>query len=242
MIEIRDLEVAYDRDIALKQLNMKVPAQSTCAVIGPSGCGKTTLLYALAGLIQPLAGSVILHGTASRGIRQETGLVLQDYGLLPWKTVHENLAFPLRARGFDGPETERRVADMLEALNLRDLDHRLPGELSGGQKQRVAIGRTLVLEPDLLLMDEASSALDAMTREMIQNLVLELQQTRGFTLVLVTHSIEEAVFLGQRIMVMAGGRVTQEIENPHFGTADFRNQPAFFELTREIRRRLHEQF
>lgn len=239
MIEIRDLEVAYERDVALTQLNMTVPAQSTCAVIGSSGCGKTTLLYALAGLIKPKAGSITIQGVAVDGIRKSTGLVLQDYGLLPWKTVRDNLAFPLRARGYDAAQTNERVGAMLEELGLENLGHRLPGELSGGQKQRVAIGRTLVLEPDVLLMDEASSALDAMTKEVIQNLVLRLHRERRFTLVLVTHNIEEAVFLGQRILVMADGRVTEEIDNPYFGETDFRDHSTFFEMTLEIRRRLY---
>ena len=241
MIEIRDLEVAYDRDIALKQLNMSVPAHSTCAVIGPSGCGKTTLLYALAGLVKPQAGSIVIGGVSLDGIRRETGLVLQDYGLLPWKNVRENLAFPLKARGYSRAQIEARVGAMLADLGLEDFSHRLPGELSGGQKQRVAIGRTLVLEPDLLLMDEASSALDAMTREMIQNLVLRLHQERQFSLVLVTHSIEEAVFLGQRVLGMAEGQITEEIENPYFGEPQFRDHPSFFEMSLEIRRRLYAQ-
>jgi len=241
VIEIRDLEVTYDQDIALKELNLSVPAHSTCAVIGSSGCGKTTLLYALAGLVRPQSGSIAIHGVAVDGIRKATGLVLQDYGLLPWKTVRENLAFPLKARGFGAVETNERVGAMLEELGLESLGHRLPGELSGGQKQRVAIGRTLVLEPDVLLMDEASSALDAMTKELIQNLVLRLHRERQFTLVLVTHNIEEAVFLGQRILVMSGGRVTEQIDNPYFGETDFRDHPSFFEMSLKIRRRLYEQ-
>ncbi|SCZ77362.1 ABC transporter ATP-binding protein [Acidaminobacter hydrogenoformans] len=240
MIGIRDLEVAYEQDIALKQLNMSVPAGATCAVIGPSGCGKTTLLYALAGLVRPQSGEIAIAGAPLSGLRQGTGLILQDYGLLPWKTVYDNLAFPLKARGGAGAEVNDRVGAMLAALGLESLGHRLPGELSGGQKQRVAIGRTLVLEPDLLLMDEASSALDALTKERIQDLVLEAHKARGFTLVVVTHNIEEAAFLGQRIFIMSQGRITSVLENPHFGEADFRDHPSFFELRQRIRRHLYE--
>lgn len=240
MIEIRDLEVAYEQDVALKQLNMSVPAGETCAVIGPSGCGKTTLLYALAGLVQPQSGEIAIAGAPLTGLRQGTGLILQDFGLLPWKTVYDNLAFPLKARGVAEDEAKTRVGAMLEALGLESLGHRLPGELSGGQKQRVAIGRTLVLEPDLLLMDEASSALDALTKERIQALVSEAHKARGFTLVVVTHNIEEAAFLGQRIFIMSQGHITSVLENPHFGEADFRDHPSFFEMTQRIRRQLYE--
>lgn len=240
MIEIRDLEVAYEQDVALKQLNMSVVAGETCAVIGPSGCGKTTLLYALAGLVQPQSGEIAIAGAPLTGLRQGTGLILQDYGLLPWKTVFDNLAFPLKARGIAGDEAKTRVNAMLEDLGLESLGHRLPGELSGGQKQRVAIGRTLVLEPDLLLMDEASSALDALTKERIQELVLKAHKARGFTLVVVTHNIEEAAFLGQRIFIMSQGHITSVLENRHFGESDFRDHPSFFELSQKIRRQLYE--
>lgn len=240
MIEIRDLEVAYEQDVALKQLNMSVVAGETCAVIGPSGCGKTTLLYALAGLVQPQSGEIAIAGAPLTGLRQGTGLILQDYGLLPWKTVFDNLAFPLKARGIARDEAKTRVNAMLEDLGLESLGHRLPGELSGGQKQRVAIGRTLVLEPDLLLMDEASSALDALTKERIQELVLKAHKARGFTLVVVTHNIEEAAFLGQRIFIMSQGHITSVLENPHFGESDFRDHPSFFELSQKIRRQLYE--
>jgi NitT/TauT family transport system ATP-binding protein len=241
MIKIRNLEVAYDTEVALKNVTLSVPEQSTCAVIGPSGCGKTTLLYALAGLVRPQSGEICIQDALLSGVRRETGLILQDYGLLPWKTVWDNIAFPLKSRGFTPVEIEAKVDAILTELGLETLGHRLPGELSGGQKQRVAIGRTLVLESDVLLMDEASSALDAMTKEVIQNLVLRLQQARRFTLVLVTHNIEEAVFLGRKIVVMSEGQISEIIDNPSFGEAQVRDQPSFYDRCLDVRRRLYAQ-
>lgn len=240
MIEVNDLSFNYGKEEALKNIKLNIDKNSTCAVIGPSGCGKTTLLYILAGLLSNYQGSVIIDGKEIKGIRKETGIILQNGGLLPWKSVYENIAIGLKARNAGRKEIEEKVASMLSELNI--LEHRVkfPSQLSGGQKQRAAIGRTLVLEPDLLLMDEASSALDAINKEHIQKLTLRMYKKRKVTLVIVTHSIEEAVYLGQKIVVMEKGCIKQVIENPYFGDENIRLSPEYYEVCRRVRQYLDE--
>jgi len=238
MIHVDGLHIAYGAESALNGLTLTVRPNTTCAVIGASGCGKTTLLYALAGLIRPDRGRIEIAGRELNGIRSDTSLVLQDLGLLPWKTAYENIAFALAARRCMPAEIAGRVNRMLASLGVSDCASRFPAELSGGQKQRIAIGRALALEPDLLLLDEPSSALAAPTRERIQDLVLSIWQERPITLVLVTHSIEEAVYLGQKIVVMDQGSIRQEIENPCFGREHLREDPAFHRTCVTLRKAL----
>ena len=201
------------------------------SVIGPSGCGKSTLLYLLTGLRQPQAGSVRVDGSAvgKPDPGSTTGLILQDYGLLPWATVWDNVRLGLRLRGVSRAQQEERVAYWLERLNITALRHHYPAQLSGGQRQRTAIARTLVFEPNLLLMDEPFNSLDAMTRERLQNVVLELIAEHGLTTVLVTHNIEEAVFLGQRVLVLTQPPTTATtvFDNVHDDPHDYRATPAF---------------
>lgn len=239
MIEVKNIDVCYGEEKALDKLSLNIAKNTTCAVIGPSGCGKTTLLYTLAGIIKPASGNIFISGKELTGIRKDTGLILQDYGLLPWKTVWDNIAFPLKSRGFRKNEIDDKVSSILKNLSMDEYEKKLPGELSGGQKQRVAIGRTLALEPDLLLMDEASSALDAITKEHIQNLILNIYKERHLTLVMVTHNIEEAVFLGQRIIVMGDGKINHIIDNPYFGDENLRNNLEFYKICLEVRKWLN---
>ncbi len=235
MIEVNQIDVHYQQEKVLNQVSLTLEKHCTYAVIGASGCGKTTLLYTLAGLKQPTSGTITIDGQPLTGIRQSTGLILQDYGLLPWKTVWDNIAFPLKTRGFGKHEIVQKVGAFLKSLGMKNYSNKLPGELSGGQKQRVAIGRTLALEPDLLLMDEASSALDAMTKEHIQNLILSIYKQRLLTLVMVTHNIEEAVFLGQKIIVMQNGNIRHIMDNPQFGLENSRSSLAFYRTCLELR-------
>lgn len=241
MIEVKDIQVHYGEEIALEQVSLSIEKNTTCAVIGASGCGKTTLLYALAGLIKPASGKILIRGEELKGIRKRTSLILQDYGLLPWKNVWDNIAFPLKSRGLHKDELNAKVTLTLKSLGIEEHAKKFPGELSGGQKQRVGIGRALALEPDLLLMDEASSALDAMTKELIQNLVLNIYKEKQFTLVMVTHNIEEAVFLGQKIVVMDKGKIKHIMDNPYFGMDDLRNNLAFYQTCLQVRRWLNEE-
>lgn len=236
MISVRNLGVNYGSETALKNINLDIARNTICAVIGPSGCGKTTLLYTMAGLIVPTMGKVLINGEERKTIRKETGVILQNTGLLPWKTAWDNVSLGLKARKIDKCAVNRKVAAILEDLGILEHKNKFPAQLSGGQKQRVAIARTLVIEPDLLLMDEASSALDAINREHIQNLILKLYKKNPTTMVMVTHSIEEAVFLGQTIVIMERAGIRHRIENPYFGDENIRFKPEYYNICLEVRK------
>ena len=253
MIEFRDVTFAYTPGHPVfDRFNWTVERGDTWAVVGASGGGKSTLLMLLSGLRQPTSGQVLIDGQVIDRPRPRTGLVLQDYGLLPWATVEQNVALGLKLRNYYGPDGRHaptdhsvgpiteRVGFWLRRLGIDAVRHRFPSQISGGQRQRTAIGRTLVLEPDLLLMDEPFAALDAPTREDLQNLTLELQREQGLTLMMVTHNIEDAVFLGRRILVLGEPPHTQPIvvENARAGSADYRTQPDFYEKCAEVRRGL----
>ncbi len=240
MIDIEGLYFNYDNEAVLKGLDLHIDARSTCAIIGPSGCGKTTLLYCLAGLLKPSGGRVLINGEEVKGIRRKTGVILQTNGLLPWKRAWGNTALGMKARGCDKAEIQKRVSDALKELDMLSHKDKFPAQLSGGQRQRVAIARTLVTEPDLLLLDEATAALDAITKEHLQNLLLRIYYQYPITMVLVTHNIEEAVFLGQSIVIMGEGRIRHRIENPCFGDKDIRSKPEFYSICAEVRKRLAE--
>lgn len=208
------------------------------AVIGPSGCGKTTLLYLLAGLRRPRGGRIVIDGEPLRGPRPATGLILQDYGLLPWMTARDNVSLGLRIRGGQPRSQQLALADLwLERLGLTEAAGRYPAELSGGQRQRVAIARTLALDPDLLLMDEPFSSLDALTREDLQDLVLSLGVEGRATTVLVTHNIEEAVYLARRILVLSLPPIAEArvIDNPDGGRLGYRREPSYYAKCDEVR-------
>jgi len=239
-----------DRTVrALDTLELTVAAGEPVAVIGPSGCGKSTMLLLAAGLLAPSAGAVRVGGGADAdgeplaGPRRETALILQDFGLLPWKTVEANAGLGLEVRGVPADERRRRSAEALERVGLGEFAHAYPAELSGGMRQRLALARAVALDADLLLMDEPLSALDALKREDLQDVLLELWQRRGHTQVLVTHSIEEAVFLGRRVVVMTPrpGRVAAIVDNPEMGEAGYRNSELYHERCVRLRRVLSEE-
>jgi len=246
MIEVSDLTVSYPGRrgpvTAIAGLDLSLAGGETCAVIGPSGCGKTTLLYVLAGLLAPSAGTVLVGGEAVRPQRRATALILQDYGLLPWKTVQANAALGLEIRGLGRRQAAEGSERALRRLGLWGVRHHFPSQISGGQRQRVAIARALVLEPDLLLMDEPFSSLDALTREELQETVLAIWRERRMTIVLVTHSIEEAVFLGQRIYVLSPGpaRLSAVIANPGAGSSGYRRAAAYHERCVQVRAALED--
>ena len=240
-LSLHNVSLTYegsDRAIrALDGLTLEVADGDMIAVIGPSGCGKSTLLLLAAGLLAPGQGSVSVGGAAVSEPRRETALILQDFGLLPWKTVAENAGLGLRIRGVPRAEVRARAADALERVGLGDFAHSYPSELSGGMRQRLALARAVALDADLLLMDEPLSALDALKREELQEVLLELWRRRRHTSVLVTHSIEEAVFLGRRVVVMSPrpGRVAAIFENPGAGTSGYRSSEQFFARCVELR-------
>lgn len=238
MIQLRALSVQYGSEAVLDRFELSLPVGSATAVIGVSGCGKSTLLRVLAGLLKPDSGTVLVAGEPLEGVRRGTGLILQSLGLFPWKTVAENVALALEPLGVTGGEARRRTSEALVDLGLEGVAAKYPAQLSGGQAQRTAIARTLVRKPDLLLMDEPSASLDALTREEFQDLVLELHRTHPTTLVVVTHGIEEAVVLGQSIVVMEKAQPAQVLPNPLFGRPDLRADADFGPFCQRVRRAL----
>ncbi|MFP4017285.1 MAG: ABC transporter ATP-binding protein [Halanaerobiales bacterium] len=246
MIEVSNLSVSYETDqvqseVAIKDINLRIEKNSTCVIIGPSGCGKTTLIYALAGLLEKDSGRINIFGKEQEGIRKETGLILQNYGLLPWKTVAQNVALGLKIRGESTELINSVVEDVLNKLDVLEYKEKYPSQLSGGQRQRVAIGRALAISPDLLLMDEPSSALDAITKEKLQNLILNIYKENPLTVIAVTHNIAEAVFLGQKIIVMEKSGIKHILDNPHFGDESLREKMEFYEICMEVRKWLEKE-
>jgi NitT/TauT family transport system ATP-binding protein len=235
-----------------KEFNWQVHRGESWAVLGPSGCGKTTLLYLLAGLLFPTSGEVRIDDRTLTRPRPQSGLILQEYGLLPWASVKQNAELGLHIRGFYGPDgkhaptdpnTTSDVDQWLERLGLSAHSEKYPGQISGGQRQRTAIARTLALQPDLLLMDEPFSSLDAPTRESLQNLTLELADEQNLTLVIVTHAIEEAAILGKQILLLTDPPNTKTvvIDNSDSGTRDYRNSNEYYDLCRDLRDRMENR-
>lgn len=241
MIKVNRLEVTYTnkntRVTALTDVSFNLSKGHTCAVIGPSGCGKSTLLYVLAGLLKQTRGEAAVNGEPVRPKRRETALILQDYGLLPWKTALQNTALGLVIRGLSPKESLAAAEKSMKELGIWEVRNHYPAQLSGGQRQRVAIARSLTLEPDLFLMDEPFSSLDALTREGLQDTLLGFWKKSRATMVLVTHSIEEAVFLGQKILIFSAGpgRILHTVENYEMGDRDYRQNPLFYDRCSRVR-------
>jgi NitT/TauT family transport system ATP-binding protein len=208
MIEINALSLAYpmprrETAAALREVNVHFEQGKISVIIGPSGCGKTSLVKIMAGLLKPTSGMVCVAGSPLRGVRKNTALIFQDFGLLPWKTVRANAELPLRLAGLE--RTGRQKVDaLLEKFGLAAFEKAYPRQLSGGMKQRLAIVRALVMEPELLLMDEPFSGLDAVMREESQDFFLSVKKDVQLTVVMVTHSIEEAVYMADTVYVMTG--------------------------------------
>lgn len=250
MIEVEGITFAYTPGKPIfEDFTWTAGRNEAWVILGPSGCGKSTLLSLLAGLVRPQRGVIRVDGQPLTRPRPQTGLIIQDYGLLPWATVRENVRLGLRIRNFygaDGIHAPRdyqptlEVEPWLERLGLLSVAEHFPGQISGGQRQRTAIARTLVLNPDILLMDEPFASLDAPTRDSLQRLVLDLWLERGLTLIIVTHLIEEAALLGQKILLLGHppNQTAHVIENPDFLHPEYRDSPAYRDLCRELRSRL----
>ncbi len=189
---------------AVGDLSFEVAEKEFVCIVGPSGCGKTTLLKCMSGLLAPTSGEVVLDGQVVDGPPDKMALVFQEYSrsLFPWMTVEENVSFPLRNRDVSGEAAKRLVSDAIESVRLTEAGERYPWELSGGMQQRVAIARALAYQPAILLMDEPFASVDAQTRADLEDLILEVRQKYGVTIVFVTHDIDESVYLGDRIVVL----------------------------------------
>lgn len=242
MIEVERLHKEYEGVEVVEDLSFSLEEGGSMTIIGPSGCGKTTLLYILAGLTKPTSGTVTIDGKTVNGPSMSTAFILQDYGLLPWKTVKENICLGMRIRRMAEDEMEQRSEDLLQEMGLEHHRDDFPSKLSGGERQRVAIGRSLALDPKLLLMDEPFSSLDTLTRERMQDLILGIRSKKRLTMITVTHSIEEAAYLGRTILVL-GGRpcsIHSLVQNPEVGKSDYRNTEEYFSTCKQVRRMVTE--
>jgi NitT/TauT family transport system ATP-binding protein len=239
MIAIKDLSVKFEgkkeQVTALYNINININKGEIYTFIGPSGCGKSTLLHVLAGIQKNYTGSVLIDGVEVNPKTQRIGLVLQNYGLLPWKSIYDNALLGLKIKGEKKEGYENYI---FEKLGLESFLKRYPKELSGGQKQRVAIARAFILKPDLLLMDEPFSALDTITREEMQELFLETWKENKVTTVFITHSVDEAIYLGRKIVVMSPspGRIVEIIDNAAFGLEDLRFRDEYHDMSKRIRK------
>ncbi len=224
----RTLEVLSGLDIEVR------PGRLTC-IVGPSGCGKTTLLRVMGGLEAPTSGEVFLGGKPVRGPGPDRGMVFQEYALFPWRTVLRNVTFGLALKGIPAREARERAEVYLGTVGLSGCEDLYPRELSGGMKQRVAIARTLAVEPSVLLMDEPFASLDAQTRNGMQEFLVDLWMRTGTTIVFVTHSVDEAVFLGQDIIGLSRrpARIVERLENT-LGYPRTRTDPEFTGLRARI--------
>jgi NitT/TauT family transport system ATP-binding protein len=226
---------------ALQDIDLEIAPQEFVSLIGPSGCGKSTLLRIIGDLIQPSAGEVLVNGKPAPQARRDRdyGIVFQDPVLYDWRTVQKNIALPLELSGWSRQKRQQRVAEMLQLVELTGFAGHHPWQLSGGMQQRVAIARALSFSPALLLMDEPFGALDEMTRERLNDELLRIWQASGSTVVFVTHSIAEAVYLSTRVVVMSArpGRIAGivDVDLTHPRTIDTREEPRFFELVTQVR-------
>jgi NitT/TauT family transport system ATP-binding protein len=237
-------QFARGRVVALEAIDLEVQPREFVSLIGPSGCGKSTMLRIIGDLIEPTAGEVVVHGKTPRRARldRDYGIVFQDPVLYDWRNVARNIGLPLEMLGWDRRRRTERVREMLELVELTGFEHHHPWQLSGGMQQRVSIARALSFSPALLLMDEPFGALDEMTRERLNLELLRIWEASGSTVVFVTHSIAEAVFLSTRVVVMSprpwriAGVVSVDLPYPR--SALTREEPRFFELVTEVRERL----
>ncbi len=250
-ITVKNLSKEYDAVTVLNNISFSVESGKSLSIIGKSGCGKSTLLSLLAQLQPHQAGSIEFttqEGTSFLETYKRMprlSYVLQEYGLFPWKNATENLMLPLQLAKYEKACMQEQVASMLQELGLAGFEKRYPQELSGGQKQRLALGRALISKPEIILLDEPFSSVDAITRENLQNLILSLWEKYQFTFVLVTHSVSESVYLGGSILSLAKAAETQNsqytlFENPYFAAENIRDKKEYFELCKVVQYSLQE--
>jgi NitT/TauT family transport system ATP-binding protein len=237
----------HERRSVLRGVTLTVQPREFVTVIGPTGCGKSTLLHLGAGLLCQDAGELQSFGRPLRGLNRRAGYMFQAESLMPWRTALDNVLAGLQFRGLPRAECEQRAHALLQRVGLGEFAHHHPHQLSGGMRKRVALAQTLVLEPDLLLMDEPFSALDAQTRELMQNQLLALRRDQPCAALLVTHDLDEAVALGDRVVVLSAGPGSHPIgefavERPPLSdVSEAREVPALIELSRKLRALLRRE-
>jgi NitT/TauT family transport system ATP-binding protein len=239
-------EFAQGQVRALEDIDLEIRPREFISLIGPSGCGKSTLLRIVGDLIQPSGGDVVVNGKSAHQARldRDYGVVFQDAVLFDWRTVEKNIGLPLEILGWDRRKRGERVEELVDLVELKGFEKHHPWQLSGGMQQRVSIARALSFSPPLLLMDEPFGALDEMTRERLNLELLRIWEQSGSTVIFVTHSISEAVFLSTRVVVMSArpGRIVGVVyvDLPQPRTIETREDPFFADLIREVRRLLRE--
>ena len=250
LIQARDITLTFkpkNRDpvTALDHFNLEVGRAEFVSIVGPSGCGKSTFLNILLGLIKPDAGEMQLDGNPIVGPGQERAMVFQEFGLLPWRTVTANIELGLELKGIPAAERAIRAGELIKLVGLNGFERHYPHELSGGMKQRVGLARALATEPDVLLMDEPFAALDAQTRDLMQTELLQVWERTKKTVLFVTHSIEEAAYLSDRVIIMTArpGRTKEilKIQLPRPREYEMRLTPEFNEIKSRIWEVLKEE-
>lgn len=242
-LEISNLHLSYTENKTIfKDVSLRLKQGEFVSVIGPSGCGKSSLLNVIAGFVEPTKGDVRVNGQPVKKPGPDRAVVFQDLALFPWLNVIDNVSFGLKIKGVSKQERIERSREAIQLVGLSGHEQSSIADLSGGMKQRVAIARTLVISPEILLMDEPFSALDAQTRENMQDELLRIQEKTGMTIVLVTHSIDEAVFLSDRVVVMqnGGGAILDvlDITLPRPRNTEVRLTSSFNEYKRQLNRSL----
>lgn len=240
VVSLKNITQEFEREdgsrlTALEDLSLTVHDKEFLCIVGPSGCGKTTILRIVAGLDSATSGDVLLDGQRITGTHPDIGMVFQEYSLFPWRTIRENVAFGLEMQGMGAEERRRQGRDYLQLVGLDEFADSYPFELSGGMRQRVAIARALATDPEVLLMDEPFGALDAQTRNRMQEELLGIWEESRKTVLFVTHSVDEAVYLGDRIVVLSPrpGRIRECVDVP-FDRPRERTSPQFAELRRRV--------
>jgi ABC-type nitrate/sulfonate/bicarbonate transport system ATPase subunit len=229
------VSLAFEQQQVLKDVHLLLEQGVSYALIGKSGSGKTTILNLIAGFLKPDRGNVSINGLKVQKPRRETSFLFQELGLFPWQTVEEAVSMPLKLRGRK-KEMDVLVGKLIQQMGLEKHRNKYPQELSGGEQQRVALARTLIGEPDIILMDEPTSALDATIKEELQGLIRREQKRRQATLLFVTHDVEEAMMLGQYILILKENGTIQHIVNPYYFTEGAREQLGFYEECIKLRR------
>ncbi|RZZ85423.1 MULTISPECIES: ABC transporter ATP-binding protein [Pseudoxanthomonas] len=240
MVAIDKVTMSFGDFTAVREVDLQVGNGEFVAIVGPTGCGKSTVLNAVAGLLTPASGGITIDGVPVKGVQKSVGYLFQQDALLPWKTALQNVELGLRFRGMAAKEREERARAWLAKVGLSGFEHRYPHQLSGGQRKRVQMAQALIVEPKVILMDEPFSALDIHTRHLMQNELLRLWQEDRRSVVLITHDLEEAIALGDRVVVLSAGPASRvvrsfdvDLERPR-NVAEIKLDQRFTDLYRDI--------